>query len=75
MVARGHVKNGVIVLEEGVQLPEGQEVTVIAQAKAPASVDRSEALRGLIGIWKTEQPPNDDDVDQIIQQERMAKHG
>ncbi|MBI1832783.1 MAG: hypothetical protein HYR84_15180 [Planctomycetes bacterium] len=28
MVARGHVKNGVVVLDEGVQLPEGQAVTV-----------------------------------------------
>ena len=28
MVTRGHVKNGVVVLDEGVQLPEGQEVSV-----------------------------------------------
>jgi hypothetical protein len=28
MVVRGHVKNGVVVLEEGANLPEGQEVTV-----------------------------------------------
>jgi hypothetical protein len=28
MVARGHVKNGVVVLDEGVTLPEGQKVTV-----------------------------------------------
>jgi hypothetical protein len=30
MVARGRVQNGVVVLAEGVQLPEGQEVTVLA---------------------------------------------
>jgi hypothetical protein len=30
MVARGHVQNGVVVLEEGVRLPEGQEVIVVA---------------------------------------------
>jgi hypothetical protein len=30
MVARGHVKNGVVVLEDGVRLPDGQEVTVLA---------------------------------------------
>ena len=29
MVARGHVQNGVVVLADGVQLPEGQEVTVL----------------------------------------------
>jgi hypothetical protein len=30
MFARGRVQNGVIVLAEGVRLPEGQEVTVLA---------------------------------------------
>jgi hypothetical protein len=29
MVTRGHVKNGVVVLEGGVRLPEGLEVTVV----------------------------------------------
>ena len=29
MVARGHVKNGVVVLDNDVRLPEGQEVTVL----------------------------------------------
>ena len=28
MVVRGHVENGVVVLDEGIRLPEGQEVTV-----------------------------------------------
>jgi hypothetical protein len=30
MVARGRVQNGVVVLTDGVRLPEGQEVTVLA---------------------------------------------
>ena len=30
MVTRGRVQNGVVVLVEGVHLPEGQEVTVLA---------------------------------------------
>jgi len=30
MVARGRVQNGVVVLADGVRLPEGQEVTVFA---------------------------------------------
>ncbi len=30
MVAQGRVENGVVVLAEGIQLPEGQEVTVFA---------------------------------------------
>jgi hypothetical protein len=40
MVAKGRVENGVVVLSEGVRLPEGQEVTVLAPL-APA-VDLSE---------------------------------
>jgi hypothetical protein len=34
MVARGHVQNGVIVLDDGVRLPEGQKVTVVTAAMA-----------------------------------------
>jgi hypothetical protein len=34
MVARGRVQNGVVVLADGVRLPEGQEVTVLAPATA-----------------------------------------
>jgi len=30
MVVRGRVQNGVVVLTDGVRLPEGQEVTVLA---------------------------------------------
>ena len=29
MVARGRVQNGVVVLDDGLRLPEGQEVTVL----------------------------------------------
>ena len=41
MVARGRVQDGVVVLEGGVRLPEGQEVTVLspddeAPRRAPA---------------------------------------
>jgi hypothetical protein len=36
MVVRGRVQNGVIVLDEGVQLPEGEEVTVLSPATSPA---------------------------------------
>lgn len=37
MVARGRVQNGVVVLEEGVHFPEGQEVTVLGPLTAPAT--------------------------------------
>ncbi|MHB1424110.1 MAG: hypothetical protein ACYC3I_13115 [Gemmataceae bacterium] len=37
MVARGRVQNGVVVLEEGVHFPEGQEVTVLGPSTTPAA--------------------------------------
>jgi hypothetical protein len=44
MVARGRVRNGVVVLEDGVRLPEGQDVTVLAsgEAKNPAPIGAGE---------------------------------
>jgi hypothetical protein len=35
MIAHGRVKNGVVVLDRGVCLPEGQEVTVLAHGVGP----------------------------------------
>ena len=35
MVAHGRVQNGVVVLADGVRLPEGQEVTVLAHPTVP----------------------------------------
>ena len=44
--------------------------------KPPAvSKERQEALLKLIGIWKTPQPPSDEEVDRILHQERMRKYG
>jgi hypothetical protein len=40
MVARGYVENGVVVLADGVRLPDGQEVTVITKP-LPSSTTRS----------------------------------
>ena len=38
MVARGYVQNGVVVLDGGIRLPEGQEVTVLTTAGAPPDI-------------------------------------
>ena len=37
MVARGRVRDGVVVLDNDVRLPEGQEVTVMTHGIAPNS--------------------------------------
>ena len=44
MVARGRVQDGVVVLENGVRLPEGQEVTVLAHAAARAEGSQSHSV-------------------------------
>jgi len=83
MVAHGHVQNGVVVLDDGVRLPEGQEVTVTAVVPIPASgqkyyvsPEQKKAILSLIGIWKTDQPPpTDEEVEKIIEDARMRKYG
>lgn len=47
-----------------------QEETPVAVSK-----DQQKALQELIGIWKTEQPPNDEQVESILEQERLEKYG
>ena len=37
MVARGRVQNGAVVLDNGVCLPEGQEVTVLTPEAVPTN--------------------------------------
>ena len=37
MTYRGHVKNGIVVLDEAVKLPEGAEVEVAVQAPPPSA--------------------------------------
>ena len=81
MIIRGRIKNGVVVLDGDVRLPEGEEVTVVASAQSPpqtryqVSEERRNAILGLIGIWKTDNPPSDEEVERIIDEERMKKYG
>ena len=37
--------------------------------------EQQEALQALVGIWKTKQPPNDEQVERILEEERMKKYG
>lgn len=82
MVARGHVQNGVIVLDDDVRLPEGQEVAVTVGPPPPlegrkyhVSPERRAAILSLIGMLKTDQPPpTDEEVDQIVYEALMKKH-
>jgi hypothetical protein len=54
MVVRGHVHNGVVILADGVRLPEGQEVTVLAppvlEPKAQSILEiQAVSLGGVVG--------------------------
>jgi hypothetical protein len=44
MVVHGRVLNGVVVFDEGVRLPEGQEVTVLAPDLAPAQMNQPHSI-------------------------------
>jgi hypothetical protein len=89
MVLRGRVENGVVVLTHGARLPEGAVVDVIPVAEGPGpslpapgqkppypvSVQQREAVLGLIGMWKAENPPSDEEVERMIEEYRMKKYG
>jgi len=82
MTLRGRVEHGVVVLQNGGRLPDGTlvEVTPLQPETArpgtiPVSKEQREALLALIGIWKTDNPPNDEEVERIIEEYRMKKYG
>lgn len=50
MIARGHVQNGVVMLDEGVRLPEGQAVTVLAVGTASATPPTPGSPHSLLDI-------------------------
>ena len=52
MVARGRVQDGVVVLDNGVRLAEGQEVTVLAHATAPPApqMERSHSVLDVVTV-------------------------
>jgi hypothetical protein len=86
MTLQGRVENGVVVLADGPLLPDGTLVNVVPVAEVSAlpaggqapyavSQERKEALLGLIGLWKVENPPSDEEVERVIEEERMRKYG
>ena len=43
MIARGRVHEGVVLLNDGVRLPEGQEVTILTPDEVPTDAPREGA--------------------------------
>lgn len=66
MVASGRVKNGVVVLDNGVRLPEGEEVTVMARSRgqgASPSQARAQSILAIrtVSLGPVLRPPTRDD--------------
>ena len=68
MVVRGHVKNGVVVLDDGAVLPDGQEVTV--HALLPANPNGESVLDiPPVSMGKMIRPltPDDDLLEEMLE--------
>lgn len=51
MAARGRVRNGVVVLDDSVRLPEGEEVTVLVPCRVlPATLKDRSQPHGILDI-------------------------
>jgi hypothetical protein len=68
MVVRGRVQNGVVVLADGVRLPEGQEVTVLA---LPAADLKPHSILDIppVSVGKVLRPftPDDDLLGEMLE--------
>ena len=80
MSLHGRVENGVVVFQNVSPLPDGTLVEVIplkseteSSGPIPVSKEQREALLGVIGMWKVQHPPDDEEVERIIEEYRMKK--
>jgi hypothetical protein len=61
MVARGHVKNGVVVLDNDVRLPEEQEVTVLTNGGLASTASHSVLDIAPVSLGAVLRPLSSDD--------------
>jgi hypothetical protein len=63
MVAQGRVQNGVVVLDNGLRLPEGQQVTVLAPGDPRTAGARSHSILDIppVNVGAVLQPLTSDD--------------
>jgi hypothetical protein len=45
------------------------------QEEETAPEEQRKALNNLIGIWKSDNPPTDEEVERMVEEERMRKYG
>ncbi len=71
MVARGHVQNGVVVLDGGVRLPEGQEVTVLASDPVSGNKSAHSVLDiPPVSVGRVLEAPATDLLDEMLEARR-----
>jgi hypothetical protein len=68
MTYRGHIRNGVVVLDDGVDLPDGTVVSVEAQP-AGAPVGSPQAVLEVAGTWRGDR----DELDRLLEELRRDK--
>jgi hypothetical protein len=62
MVARGHVQNGVAVLDNGIRLPEGQEVSVLVPLAANGKTHSVLSIPAVSGVAVLRPLTSEDDL-------------
>jgi hypothetical protein len=47
---------------------------ILESLDEPQTAERRATPTNLIGVWKRGQPPNDEEVEQIVEEEKMRKY-
>ncbi|MCY2950887.1 MAG: hypothetical protein NTU53_02795 [Planctomycetota bacterium] len=66
MTYRGHIKNGVVVLDEPAELPEGAEVKVELDPPKPAEPPIGQKLMRWAGVLKSLPPDASRNIDHYL---------
>ena len=69
----GHMKGGIVVLEGDAKLPDGTRVRVSPLPSAPRR-QRTSTFARASGLLATDTPPTDQEVKQILEEERTRKY-
>ena len=69
---------GILKPKHPLRLTEGSQVRLTVRQSEEIRekpVDDQQGLSSLIGAWKTNQPSDDEEIERILDEEHMRKHG